>query len=162
MTPGIAPTIPTLTEPTPTVDGQIGVTPGIWSPEPDQFSYQWYAKSPAGKTTQIPDATAQTYLVEGRWAGYKLRARVTSHLTDYADDSRYTAWSTTIAKAAFTNTPAPGHRRHPRDRPTGHCTTRRLATHPDEAELHLVPGQQHHMDSDYPDHHEPDLHPHHC
>ena len=107
VTPGITPDTPSLTELSPTVDQELGVTPGTWSPGPEQFTYQWYAKSASGKITQIPDATTQTYLVEGRWAGYRLRARVTSHLTDYADTSRYTAWSAPTAKATFTNTPAP-------------------------------------------------------
>lgn len=102
--PPMAGSTPRIDDTTPVVDQELTVDEGVWTPAAPEttFSYQWYAKSSSGRVYKIAGATARSYQVEGRYAGYKVKLAVTGTATGYAPVTKTSAYTSSIAKAKFT------------------------------------------------------------
>lgn len=98
---------PSLSSTTPVTDQKVSVLPATWGPEGVTFAYQWYRRSASGKVKSITGATADTYQARAGDVGYRLRVRVTGALAGYTSVSKYSAWSTKVARAPFTTVPTP-------------------------------------------------------
>ncbi len=106
VAPGMAAATPKVTG-TAKVDEELVADEGTWNPAETTFGYQWYARSPSGRVSSVKGATARTYRVDGRYAGYRLKVRVTGAADGYASVARTSGYSSTVAKAAFTTRPVP-------------------------------------------------------
>jgi len=104
---GMAGVSPKISDTTPTIDQQLVANEGAWDPVDTTFAYQWYAKSPSGKTYTISGATGKTYEVAGKYAGYKIKVAVTGSKPDYASVLKASSYTSAVAKASFTVKPSP-------------------------------------------------------
>ncbi len=98
---------PVIDDPTPVTDQELTATPGDWDQSGLSFSYQWYRRSPSGKVRPISRATSETYRVRAADGGYRLRVKVTGLATGQKPSSKYSAWTSKVAKAPFTSAPTP-------------------------------------------------------
>ena len=104
---GMTARTPRVSDSTPTVGQLLTAYEGAWTPSDVAFSYQWYAKSKAGKTYTISGATSRTYQVEAKYAGYTLKVKVTGHKTDFASVAKTSKSTSRVAKARFSSRPIP-------------------------------------------------------
>jgi hypothetical protein len=68
----------------------LKVKVGRWSPTPS-FRYTWYAGGKVVKTTSSPNLT-----VSKKWAGKKLKVKVTGSLTGYTTKSATSSWTSKV------------------------------------------------------------------
>ncbi|WP_331547765.1 hypothetical protein [Propionicimonas sp.] len=97
--PGMVAVTPKVSDNTPVVDQELTALEGIWTPSDVTFTYQWYAKSRSGKTYTISGATAKTYLVIAKYAGYKIQVKVTATKPDYASVSKTSPYTYAVKTA---------------------------------------------------------------
>jgi hypothetical protein len=105
--------VPTVTG-TATVGQNLTASTGVWTPTPDDYTYQWqtsgncstYANATGG------GATTNTYTIVAADQGNCLRVQVTAVKTGYANNTQSSAATSTVATGTFaagtpTMTPAP-------------------------------------------------------
>jgi hypothetical protein len=70
------------------LDATLTATPGVWSLDDLQFTYQWQSSSNGGTSwTDVPGATSATYVIVGGDSGNKLRVVVTATRAGYTQGS---------------------------------------------------------------------------
>jgi len=89
---------PKISDSTPAVGQILTAKTGTWKPAQTTFAYQWYAKSTSGKVSRIAGATGPTYQVDARYAGYKLKVRVTGTAPDYKSVAKTSSYTHKITK----------------------------------------------------------------
>lgn len=99
--------VPRLSDTSPVVEQKVTVTPAVSVPDGVAWRYQWYRKSPSGRTYRISSATQETYAVKASDRGFRLRVKVTGSLAGYASATKTSAWTSKVARATFTTAPAP-------------------------------------------------------
>jgi hypothetical protein len=73
-------TVPPSIYGTPEVGQSIGVNPGLWTPTPGDYTYQWQHDSAGdGSYTDISSATDMTYTIPSADLGNDLRCQVTAY-----------------------------------------------------------------------------------
>jgi peptidoglycan hydrolase-like protein with peptidoglycan-binding domain len=93
---------------TPTISGKLAVgqtltaKPGVWSPAPAGFAYQWFRDK-----TAIKGATAATYKLQLADAGHTLLVKVTNAGGAFATVTRTSAATAKVAKLNWTAAPNP-------------------------------------------------------
>lgn len=97
----------TLNDTTPVTDQVLTATTAAWAPAPVDLTYQWYRKSPSGRVSAVPGATATIFQVRPIDVGYRLRVKVTGTKTGYLPAARYSGYSYAVKRARFSAAPAP-------------------------------------------------------
>jgi len=100
--------VPTIDDPSPTVDQILTASPGTWGPSPVSLTFQWYKVSSSGKTYTLSGATASTYAVKGTDAGYRIKVKVSGIKAGYVTKSTTSSLIGRVAKAIFATVPDPG------------------------------------------------------
>ena len=92
--------LPTITG-APTVGATLSADHGTWFPNPDTFSYQWYADGVA-----IPGETGSTYQITPEVGGKKLAVKVTGAKPGFPTLGK-TSKQTEVVTGDFTSAPTP-------------------------------------------------------
>lgn len=100
---GMTAATPTISDTTPQV-GQTLTVAGdqAWTPSPDKLTIQWFSGS-----TQILDANGLSYTVQAADLSAKLKVTLTGAKADYADVTKTSAATSSVAAAVFTTKPLP-------------------------------------------------------
>jgi len=89
---------PRISDTTPVVGQILTAKPGSWKPSQTTFTYQWYARSTSGRVSKIAGATAGTYQVEARYAGFKIKVKVIGTAPDYKPVAKTSSYTHKITK----------------------------------------------------------------
>jgi hypothetical protein len=98
---------PKVSDRTPVTEQVLTAIPGSWGPDGVAVSYRWYRKSSSGTVRVIEGATGETYVVRPSDVRYRLRVKVTGTLPAAKAISRYSSWTSKVAKAKFATAPTP-------------------------------------------------------
>ncbi len=103
----IVPATPVINDRTPVTDQKLSVNADGWTPVGVTLRQQWYRRSASGRIKAIPNATADAYQVRAGDVGYTLRVKVTGSSSGLRSVSRFSAWTSKVAKAPFLTAPTP-------------------------------------------------------